>query len=151
MHHEPATPAYGYRFDFAARSVVISGDTVYDEDLARAAKGTDVLVHEALSPLMVGIMHDALLAAGRPRGAKIMHDIPGYHTSPVDAARIANLAGAKLLVYTHLLPILPNASADQLFLDGVSAVRPSGVVLGHDGLLIRLPGGSTDIEQTTLE
>jgi ribonuclease Z len=146
VKHEPANPAYGYRFDFAGRSVTVSGDTIYDEDLAHAAEGTDVLVHEALAPELVGIMHDELLAAGRPRPAKIMHDIPGYHTTPVEAARIANLAHAKLLVYTHLLPILPNAIAVRAFLKGVDAVRPDGVKVGHDGMIVRLKGGGKEIE-----
>lgn len=146
VKHHPADPAYGYRFDFDGRSVTVSGDTVYDEDLAVAARNTDVLVHEALAPELVGIMHDEMLAAGRTRPAKIMHDIPGYHTSPVDAAKIANLAHAKLLVYTHLLPILPNFIAVRAFLKGVSDVRPDGVKVGHDGLIVRLPGHSSDIE-----
>ena len=146
VKHEPANPAYGYRFDFGGRSVTISGDTIYDEDLAHAAHDTDVLVHEGLSPELVGIMHDEMLAAGRPRPAKIMHDIPGYHTSPVDAARIANMAHAKLLVFTHLLPILPNEIAVRAFLKGVSDVRPDGVKVGHDGLIVRLPAQSSDID-----
>ena len=146
VKHEPANPAYGYRFDFARRSVTVSGDTIYDEDLARAAEGTDVLVHEALAPELVAIMHDELLAAGRPRPAKIMHDIPGYHTTPVEAARIANLAHARLLLYTHLLPILPNAIAVRAFLKGVDSIRPDGVRVGHDGTLVRLPDGGQEIE-----
>ena len=52
-----------------------------------------------------------------------MHDIPGYHTTPVEAARIANEAGAKRLVFTHMLPPLPNWVARHLFLNGVCAVR----------------------------
>jgi ribonuclease Z len=146
VRHEPANPAYGYRFDFAGRSVTVSGDTIYDEDLARAAQDGDVLVHEALAPELVAIMHDELLAAGRPRPAKIMHDIPGYHTTPVEAARIANLAHVKLLLYTHLLPILPNAIAVRAFLKGVDEVRPDGVKVGHDGMVVRLPGGGHEIE-----
>ena len=146
VKHEPADPAYGYRFDFDGRSVTISGDTIYDEDLAHAANNTDVLVHEGLAPELVGIMHDEMLAAGRPRPAQIMHDIPGYHTSPVDAAKIANLAHAKLLVFTHLLPILPNGIAVRAFLKGVSDVRPDGVRVGHDGMIVRLPGRSDKIE-----
>jgi ribonuclease Z len=142
VKHEPANPAYGYRFDFDGRSVTVSGDTIYDEDLAHAASGSDVLVHEGLAPELVGIMHDEMLAAGRPRPAQIMHDIPGYHTSPVDAARIANLAHARLLVFTHLLPILPNDIAVRAFLRGVSDVRPQGVRVGHDGMVVRLPGRS---------
>lgn len=147
VHHDPAKPAYGYRFDYRGRSITVSGDTAPDEDLARAAKGSDVLVHEALSPEMVAILGAALRANGHLRGAKIMHDIPGYHTSPVDAARIANEAHAKLLVYTHLLPILPDAIAERLFLRGVSDVRPDGVLLGEDGTIVRLPGGTETIEQ----
>ena len=146
VKHEPANPAYGYRFDFAGRSVTISGDTIYDEDLAHAAQGTDVLVHEALAPELVAIMHDELMAAGRPRPAKIMHDIPGYHTTPIEAARIANLAHAKLLLYTHLLPVVPNWIAMRAFIKGVADVRPEGVKVGHDGLIVHLQGGSQAIE-----
>lgn len=150
VHHKPATPAYGYRFDYMGRSIVISGDTTPDEDLARAAKGADILVHEGLQPEMVAMLGAALAKAGKGRAAKIMHDIPGYHSSPVGAARIANAAGVKRLVFTHMLPPLPNGVAERLFLDGVSAIRPKGAELGHDGLLIRLPAHSGAIEETTL-
>jgi ribonuclease Z len=140
VEHHPAKPAYGYRFDFQGRSITVSGDTAYDEDLAHAAHGSDVLVHEGLAPELVGIMHDELMAAGRVRGARIMHDIPGYHTAPPDAAKIANLAHVRLLVFTHLLPILPNGIAVRAFLKGVSDVRPEGVKVAHDGMIVRLPG-----------
>jgi len=151
VNHGPVKPAYGYRFDYNGRSIVISGDTAPDESLARAARGADVLLHEALSPELVGMLGQVLQAAGRARPAKIMHDIPGYHSSPVAAARIANEAHARLLVYTHLIPMLPNALAERAFLRGVSDVRPDGVTLGHDGLLIRLPPHSAAIGQSTLE
>lgn len=150
VNHDPVKPAYGYRFDYHGRSLVISGDTAPDEDLARAAKGADLLVHEALQPQMVAILGDSLEKAGRVRAAKIMHDIPGYHTSPVAAARIANEAGVARLVYTHLIPPLPNAAARHMFLRGVSDVRPNGVEIGHDGLVIRLPAGSKAIEESQL-
>ena len=150
VKHEPANPAYGYRFDFKGRSIVISGDTAPDEDLARLAKGADILIHEGLNPEMVGVMHDALAAANHPRQAKIFHDIPGYHTAPVDAARIANEAHVRLLVFSHIIPILPNRFAEKLFLRGVSDVRPEGVELGHDGLVLKLPVGTTGIDEADL-
>ena len=46
--HHPPTDAWAYRFDAADRSVVISGDTAYSENLIRLATGADVLVHEIL-------------------------------------------------------------------------------------------------------
>jgi ribonuclease Z len=151
VHHNPAKPAYGYRFDFEGRSIVVSGDTAPSENLARAAKDADVLVHEGLSPELVALLRDAALSAGRVRAAKIFHDIPDYHTSPVAAARIANEAHVHLLVFTHLLPPLPNWIAERAFLRGVDAVRPSGVVVGHDGLVVRLPGHTSVIERGSLE
>ena len=134
----------------AFSSIVVSGDTTPDENLARAAKGADVLVHEGLSPEMVAILRDATAAAGHPRQSKIFHDIPGYHTSPVDAARVANEAGVKLLVFSHIIPMLPDRFAERLFLRGVSDVRPEGVRLGHDGDVLRLPGHSAAIEERSL-
>ena len=151
VDHGPVKPAYGYRFDYDGRSVSISGDTSYYEPFAHAAQGSDVLVHEAQSNKLVGILEHAFLAGGYPRPAKIMHDIPTYHTTPVEAARIANLAQAKLLVYSHINPPLPNWIAERAFLEGVSDVRPHGWVLGRDGMLVRLPGNSSAIERTTIE
>ena len=151
VKHEPANPAYAYRFDFKGRSIVISGDTAPDEDLAHLATGADVLIHEGLNPEMVGVMHDALAAAGRPRQAKIFHDIPGYHTAPVDAARIANEAHVRLLVFSHIIPMLPNRFAEKLFLRGVSDVRPDGVELGHDGKVLKLPARTDRIDETDLD
>ena len=42
-------PAYGYRFETADRTVVISGDTAPVEDLLLYAQGCDVLLHEVYS------------------------------------------------------------------------------------------------------
>jgi len=150
VRHEPANPAYGYRFDYKGRSIVVSGDTAPADALVRAADHADVLVHEGLQPEMVGIMRDALAAAGRPRQAQIFHDIPDYHTSPVDAAKEANRAKVRLLVFTHLIPMLPNSFAEGLFLRGTGEVRSGGIELAHDGLVIRLPAGSDAINAASL-
>lgn len=150
VDHHPVEPAYGYRFDFHGRSVVISGDTTPQPALARAAAGADVLVHEGLQPRMVSALGDALQAAGNRRAMHIMRDIPGYHCPPVEAARIANEAGVKQLVFTHLLPVLPNRLARRLFLAGVADLRAAGVTVGDDGLLVRLPGGGERIERSRL-
>lgn len=151
VKHDPVKPAYGYRFDFQGRSITLSGDTAPSDNLAKWAKGSDILVHEGLQPELVGMLRDGLVSVDRPRYAKIMHDIPDYHTSPVDAAKVANKAGAKLLLFSHVIPPLPGFVAERAFLAGVAAVRPDGVMLGEDGTWIRLPGKSGEMEIGKIE
>jgi len=39
-------PAYGYRIDYEGRSVILSGDTRYSENLEKHAQGATLVVHE---------------------------------------------------------------------------------------------------------
>jgi ribonuclease Z len=150
VDHAPIHPAYGYRFDYRGRSVVVSGDTVKSPALVAAAKGADVLVHEAQANHLVALLRDGA-AADRPRAAKLLGDIPSYHTTPVQAAEVANEAGVRLLVLYHLTPPPPAWIVEQAFVRGVSAVRPSDWVLGDDGTLVTLPPESTSVGVTVLE
>lgn len=151
VNHFPVKPAYGYRFDYGGRSIVISGDTKYSPKLAQAAKGADVLIHEAQAQEIIALIHDQMVAAGNARSAHIMADIPSYHTAPVEAAQIANAAGVKLLVMTHLTPPLPGWLAEHVFMAGVEAVRPSGTRVGHDGMMISLPTQSSEVRVENLD
>jgi len=150
VDHRPILPAVGYRFDYRGRSVVVSGDTVKYDGVVEVAKGADVLVHEAQAQHLVAEIRAAAEAAGRPRLAKIMGDIPSYHTSPVEAAEVANAAGVRLLVFYHLTPPPQNGLLERVFLRGVEDVRPDGWMLGHDGLLIELPADSQAVEMRDL-
>lgn len=139
VKHDPVSPAVGYRFDYEGRSVVVSGDTAYSEDLIAVAKGADVLIHEAQANHMVAVLKAGAARAGNANAEKIFADIPSYHTTPVEAARAANEAGVKTLILTHLTPAPDNGFAKRIFLRGVSIVRPSGVRLAEDGMAVRLP------------
>jgi len=147
--HQPIEPAVGYRFDYKGRSLVISGDTIQDARLTAAAQGADLLAHEAQNQDIVARLKNAAHELGRSRIEKIMGDIPSYHTSPVEAAQIANAAGVDTLLLYHLTPPPPNKVAEMVFLRGVAEVRPQGVVLARDGMLIELPlaGGDARIGQ----
>lgn len=143
--HEPVTPAYAYRFDYKGRSVVISGDTRKWPPLAEAAKGADVLIHEAQNSDMTRAMSQGLIAQGNPRMSAIMADTLTYHTTPVEAADLARAAGVKALVLTHLtqagLPIFN----PQTFTRGIEAGGPLDWRLAKDGMTIDLPAGGGDI------
>jgi ribonuclease Z len=146
VDHAPIKPAVGYRFDYKGRSISISGDTVPSKSLIAASKGADVLFHEAQANFLVKIIQEETHSANKEQYSKIMGDIPSYHTSPVDAANIANEAGVGLLVMYHLTPPPPNPVVESIFLRGVSDVRPSGVEIARDGLLVTLPANSKGIE-----
>jgi ribonuclease Z len=145
VDHGPVKPAYGYRVDYRGRSAVFSGDTVKVAAMARVGKGADVMVHEALSDGMIRLLADVLEESGDARRARILRDTPSYHTTPVEAAELANEAGVQLLVYSHVLPPLPNRVAERMFLRGVARKRPRGTLLAHDGLHLELPVGSRAI------
>jgi ribonuclease Z len=151
VHHDPVKPAYGYRFDYHGRSVAVSGDTARSSALAQAAKGADVLVHEAQANHLVRMIGEAAAQAGQLRIAKIMGDIPSYHTSPVEAAEVANEAGVQLLVLYHLTPLPPFKILERAFARGVSEVRPEGWLIGDDGLLVELPVNSHAVNVKQLD
>ncbi len=146
VDHDPVKPAVGYRFEYGGRSALVSGDTAKSENLAAQARGVDLLVHEALAPQLVARMSAAAAAAGRANLAKITADIPAYHTTPVEAAEIASAAGAKHLLFYHVVPPLPLPGLDRVFLEGVSGAFAGGVTLGRDGVLVSLPAGSGAVE-----
>jgi len=108
-------------------------------------------VHEALAPHLVGMIGEVAAASGRSRIAKVMDDIPSYHTAPVQAAEVANEAGVKLLVLYHLVPALPSPMMEPAFVRGVSEVRPNGWRLAKDGLLVELPVASDAVEVRVLD
>jgi ribonuclease Z len=149
VDHDPIRPAVGYRFDWKGRSVVISGDTALSSNLVENTKGADVLVSESLAANLIAIAQQTAASQGNPRVAKIMADIPDYHASPVEAAKMANDAGVKLLVYSHYVPSV-QASLPAYFA-GVAAIRPADQwVAGYDGFRVDLPIGSSDIKQSEL-
>jgi len=147
VDHRPVQPAVGYRFDYKGRSVVIGGDTAPSASLEKAARGADLLVHEALQPRMVQMLSERLKAAGRPQTGQIMHDILDYHTSPAQAADSARRAGVKMLVLSHIVPPLPSRYFDAAFLDGAKAHFKGPLIVGEDGQYFSLPAVSDKIER----
>lgn len=84
--------AYGYRFETADRTIVISGDTRPTPEIVRQCAGCDVLVHEVYS---------AERFARRTPDWQRYHS--RYHTSTTELADLATDARPKLLVLYHQL------------------------------------------------
>lgn len=110
--------AFGYRFETADRTVVISGDTTFTPEMIAQARGADVLVHEAYSE--VGL---------KTRALPWQKYHAAFHTSSSDVARIAREAQPKLLVLHHL--VLSGQPPEQVLRE-VTADYSGKVVIGQD-------------------
>lgn len=139
VDHRPVMPALAYRFDYRGRSVVITGDTVYYPPLVAAARGADLLVSEGESHELLGLLAGEVAASGDGRLAGVLRDTTDYHLTPVQAARMANEAGVRELVFTHIAPPIIAKPMRVPWLRGVQEVRANGVRIGHDGMLATIP------------
>jgi len=145
VDHGPVKPAVGYRFDYKGRSVVISGDTSPSRILSQQARNVDLLVHEALQRHMVRILQEVSQKNGRINAAKVMGDIQNYHTSPEEAAKIAEEAGVRHLLLTHIIPPLPISDLKSAFLGDAKKFFHGPITIGEDGMFFTLPAGNKKI------
>ncbi len=144
VEHEPISPALGYRIDYGGRSVVVSGDTIRSANVEALSQGVDVLVHEVLSGALIGGAAQALASAGNERTATMLRDTLDYHTFPADVHALAADAKVGLLVLSHLVPPLPAAQAEGVFMRGRAEDAPNDAVVGADGMHIALPANSDE-------
>jgi ribonuclease Z len=78
VDHHPVQPALGYRIDYGGRSVVLSGDTKFSENLIHCAQRADLVIHSVAAPEVV--------QRGRPpEWAKAILD---HHTLPEEAGTV---------------------------------------------------------------
>jgi ribonuclease Z len=92
VEHGSVKPAFGYRLDFGGHAIVISGDTRRSENVVRAARRADVLIHEVT-------VADPEFLKQFPDARRIVAEL---HTSPEDAAAVFAAARPKLCVFTHV-------------------------------------------------
>lgn len=144
VDHAPVKPAVGYLVTYKDRTLLITGDTVKLDNIQTFAQGVDLLVHEALAPNLVNMMHESAKSTGNQVMAKITHDILDYHASPVEAAETARDAGVGHLLYYHIVPPLVFPGQEALWLDGADEVFADYTV-GQDGTAFSLPAGSSEV------
>jgi ribonuclease Z len=67
-----------------------------------------------------------------PLLSRQMRDVTDYHMSPVEAAEVAQEAGARKLVLVHVVPPIENFIARRMFLEGTDDAFDGEIVLGQD-------------------
>ena len=123
-HGELIKPAFGFRVDYDGRSVVVSGDTRFSENLIRHATGADLLIHQ------VAMAKDELLAK-----SERVRVILAHHTKPHEAGTVFARAKPKLAVYYHFVlqgdPTVP-APTEKDVEDATRTTYSGPLVLGED-------------------
>jgi len=95
VDHRPVEPAFGFRIEHGGRSVVLSGDTRYSENLLKHAKGADLLIHEVCAP---NSMRSQSVRAPQTT-ERIIH----HHTTAEEAGKLFKLIAPKLAVFSHIV------------------------------------------------
>lgn len=133
VDHHPIDPSYAFKIEYAGKSVVISGDTKYSEQLEKYAEGADILIHEVLHMDLIQKLGEAMEQEGKKRNAKILHDVLDYHTRPEDAARLAQQAGVKKLVFSHMGPAPDLWLMKRAYEKSVAGIYDGPIVFANDG------------------
>ncbi|MEM8750948.1 MAG: MBL fold metallo-hydrolase [Pseudomonadota bacterium] len=132
--HPPLINTFALRFSCGDCDVVFSGDTAFLPGLAEFAKGTDLLIHEA----MLEEALDALFKRINNTDDRLMKHWLRSHTMAEDAGKIATMAQVGALALHHLIPSDdPDFGPD----DWQSAVAPhwnGPLHVGTDGMRIPL-------------
>jgi len=92
-----AMESYGYRFDTADRSIVVSGDTNPAQATIDACRGCDVLIHEVHTAAWLAARPEA---GGAPAGT-FRRFSEKYHTTTEQLGDLARQARPKLLILYH--------------------------------------------------
>jgi len=90
--HGLVKPSYGYRVDYAGRSVALSGDPSPSDSLVACCKSVDVLIHEAID---LDVLRRVVPNQQR-RDA-----IVARHTTPEQAAGLFSRVSPRLAVFSH--------------------------------------------------
>jgi ribonuclease BN (tRNA processing enzyme) len=121
VHHHEMEHCFGFRFDTKGRSIVISGDTTPVPALVEAARGCDVLIHEAYS-----------MASYLRISEKWQRFRRSHHTSSEELAAIASQVRPKLLVLYHSSNAGDPDPRGSEVLNEVRALYSGEVVIGRD-------------------
>ena len=133
VDHGHVNPAYGFRVEYAGRCVTVSGDTVASPLVAEAARGCDLLIHEALNVELMENAAAALDSLGDASNAVRARGVIGYHADTLGVARVAAEAGVGRLVLSHVIPATDNPILNRLFVRGMSDEYSGPIEIAYDG------------------
>jgi len=106
-----SVPAVGYRLTLGRVSVCYTGDTAPSEEITEAFKGCDVLIHDSTYP--PGMEEQA---------------VTDGHSTPLQAAEVAERVGARVLVLIHLPYARFGRGVREIYLKAAKEIFPNVIV-----------------------
>jgi ribonuclease BN (tRNA processing enzyme) len=132
VQHPPVRPALAYRFDFRDRSIAFSGGTAPLEAVARLARGAEILVHEAMYvPAVEAYIRDRIAKGVPTNFDAYMAHMKADHSPIEDVGRIAQEAGVKTLVLSHLVPAI-DGIPDETWREAAAMHFQGDIVVARD-------------------
>jgi ribonuclease BN (tRNA processing enzyme) len=133
VEHPPLVDSFAYRFDWAGKSVVWSGDTRPCQALIDLARGADFLVQEVMYlPAM------ERLIASESNAPTLRAHLLASHTLAEQAGEIAAAAGVKTLVLSHFVPGGDASVTDDMWQTAAANAFDGRIIVGRDLLRLML-------------
>ena len=140
-HGDLIKPAYGYRIEYGGRSVVISGDTRFNENVIKFGTGADLLIHE------VAIARPELMAES------YIKRIMAHHTTAREAGMVFARTEPKLAAYTHLVLLASKDVSPATISDLIAETRKSydgPLEVGEDLMCFEV-GDTVSVKRPTVQ
>jgi ribonuclease BN (tRNA processing enzyme) len=128
-----------YRFEVEGKSIVVSGDTSYSDDLIELAKGADILVMDSGGVTMKENPQpnqQSRPANKQPQLKVTTNGSNRAHSTLHEVATMADKAQAKCLVLTHFAPGEVDKDATS---QAIKAIFKGTVIFGEDLMEINCP------------
>jgi ribonuclease Z len=128
VEHRDGNPAYGYRFDHAGKSVLLSGDTTYHENVVSYGANVDALIHNVVA------FDEELTESGKLKA------VEAKLTTPEQAARVFSKARPRVAIFSHIAKKgLHGQKGDQVIMDRTRRAGYRGPLhMGQDRMTIEI-------------
>jgi len=126
VEHDDGNPAFGYRVDAVGRSILLSGDTTYSENIVKYGMKADLIIHNVVA------FSAAMTKAG------ILKPVLDKLTTPEQAAEIFSKTGPRLAIFSHIVKKeLPNDAGDDVLIERTRRAGYAGpLAMGYDRMTI---------------
>jgi ribonuclease Z len=130
--HYPVEPSLAFKIEYKGRSIIISGDTIFSDDLLQQSMNVDVLFHEVMNIGLLESMRKGAKAVGNDVIDIVLFDVQDYHI-PVGH-----------LIFYHALPAPRNQIMEKIFYRNIDKDFQNWTA-SIDGTTVTLPVGSDEI------